>query len=85
MKALARSGVTPRRLVAASSAEAILGLVAAGLGYSLVPALVGRDARRRGVASRPFPAAAVEFPVLAVWRRTSPPNPAIEAALASVP
>lgn len=83
MRALARSGVTPRRLVAASSAEAIMGLVAAGLGYSLVPTLVGRDPRRRGVASRPF-SSGVEFPVLAVYRRTAPPDPAVAAALATL-
>jgi DNA-binding transcriptional LysR family regulator len=85
MKALARSGITPRRLIAASSAGAILGLVAAGLGYSLVPALDGRDPRRAGVASRPFTAAAMEFPVLAVWRRASPVSRAVELALATAP
>jgi LysR family transcriptional regulator, benzoate and cis,cis-muconate-responsive activator of ben and cat genes len=85
MKALASSGLTPRRLVSASTAEAILGLVAAGIGYSLVPALADGDPRRRGVTARPFSAAGMVFPIQAVWRRTSPPHPAVEAALATAP
>ena len=85
MKALARHGITPRRLLFASSAEAILGLVAAGIGYSLVPSLANGPPRRPGVVARPFPVAGVRVSVQAVWRRTSPADPAIEAALASAP
>lgn len=85
MKAFARAGVAPRRLISASTAEAILGLVAAGIGYSLVPSLDQEAVGRRGVVARPFAPGRLDLPVLAVWRKGGPPNAAIEAALAVAP
>lgn len=85
MKALAVRRLTPRRVIAASSAEAILGLVAAGVGFSLVPSVAPSDVRRRGIVARPFSPARALFPVLAVWRTTTTPNAAVEAALATAP
>jgi DNA-binding transcriptional LysR family regulator len=52
--ALARSGAAPARIISASTTEAILGLVAAGVGYSLVPSIEEALLRRRGVVVRPF-------------------------------
>jgi DNA-binding transcriptional LysR family regulator len=80
-RALARSGVAPARVVAASTTEAILGLVAAGVGCSLVPSIDQALLRRRGVVARPFAPGQGRFPVLAVWRASGPANPAVDLAL----
>jgi DNA-binding transcriptional LysR family regulator len=82
MQAFARARVTPARTLAAGSAEAILGLVAAGVGCSLVPSVDAHALRARGVVARPFTMGRARFPVLAVWRAGTPQLPAIEAALA---
>lgn len=85
MRAFSRAGLAPRRLITASTAEAILGLVATGIGWSLVPSFSAEGVGRRGVVARPFAPGKMDFPVLAVWRKGGPPNAAIEAALASAP
>lgn len=83
-RALARSGALPTRVVSASTTEAILGLVAAGVGCSLVPSIDEASLRRRGVVARPFAPGQARFPVRAVWRANGPPNPAVEIALSAV-
>jgi DNA-binding transcriptional LysR family regulator len=80
-RALARSGVAPRRIVSASTTEAILGLVAAGVGCSLVPSIEEALLHRRGVIVRPFARGHGRFPVRAVWRASGPVNPAVDVAL----
>jgi DNA-binding transcriptional LysR family regulator len=80
--ALARSGAAPARVLSASTTEAILGLVAAGIGCSLVPSIEGALLRRRGVVVRPFAPGQGRFPVRAVWRSSGPVNPAVDVALA---
>jgi DNA-binding transcriptional LysR family regulator len=80
-KALARSGVAPARTVSASTTEAILALVAAGVGWSLVPSINETLLRRPGLIARPFAPGRARFPVRAVWRATGPANPAIDIAL----
>ncbi len=82
LRALARGGVTPARSVSASTTEAILGLVAAGVGWSLVPSLDEALLHRRGLVARPFAPGQGRFPVRAVWRERGPANPAVETALA---
>jgi DNA-binding transcriptional LysR family regulator len=79
--ALARSGAAPARVVSASTTEAILGLVAAGVGCSLVPSIDEALLRRRGVVTRPFAPGRGRFPVRAVWRASGPANPAVDVAL----
>jgi DNA-binding transcriptional LysR family regulator len=83
-RGLARSGVAPARTIAASTTEAILGLVAAGVGCSLVPSIDRDLLHRRGVVTRPFAAGQGRFPVLAVWRATGAVNPAVDVALAAL-
>jgi DNA-binding transcriptional LysR family regulator len=83
-RALARSGAAPARVIAASTTEAILGLVAAGVGCSLVPSIDEASLRRRGVVARPFAAGRGRFPVRAVWRATGPANPAVDVALSAL-
>lgn len=90
MKALARSRVTPARTIAATTADAIVGLVAAGIGCSLVPSLTtprggNERAWRKGVVAHRFGAGAIEFAVSAICRRTTLSNPALDAALATAP
>jgi DNA-binding transcriptional LysR family regulator len=57
--------------------------VAAGIGYSLVPALAPGGPQRPGVVARPL-AVEVSFPVLALWRASAASNPAIVAAVAAL-
>lgn len=85
MKALAIHGVTPPRVHTADSFETILGFVAAGLGYSLVPALEGKPPKMAGVVAQRLEKPQVEFPVLAVWRKGAAPNPLIHAAMELAP
>ena len=82
--ALARSGAAPARVISASTTEAILGLVAAGVGCSLVPSTDQALLRRRGVVARPFAPGRGRFPVRAVWRASGPVNPAVDVALGAL-
>jgi len=83
-RALARSGAAPARVISASTTEAILGLVAAGVGCSLVPSIDEALLRRRGVVARPFAPGRGRFPVRAVWRASGPANPAVDVALSAL-
>jgi DNA-binding transcriptional LysR family regulator len=83
-RALARSGATPARIISASTTEAILGLVSAGVGWSLVPSIDEASLRRRGLVARTFAPGRGRFPVLAVWRARGPANPAVDVALSAL-
>jgi len=83
-RALARSGARPARVVSASTTEVILGLVAAGVGCSLVPSIDEGSLRRRGVVARPFAPGRARFSVRAVWRATGPANPGVDLALGAL-
>jgi DNA-binding transcriptional LysR family regulator len=83
-RALARSGAKPARTVSASTTEAILGLVAAGVGCSLVPSIDESALRRRGIVARAFAPGQGRFPVRAVWRASGPANPAVDVALSAL-
>jgi DNA-binding transcriptional LysR family regulator len=85
LRALERFGGPPGRMHAADSAESILGLVAAGIGWSLVPWLSGAGPRVAGVVTRPLDVPGAAFPIYATWRRAGPPNPFVQAALDLVP
>lgn len=84
LRALARQGIEPPRVVGANTADAILSLVAAGLGYSLVPAFPGGPGHP-GVAAWPLTEPRAEFPVLAAWRKASSDHPLVAAFLAEAP
>jgi len=68
-------------LVTASSAEALVALVASGLGYSVVPAVeaIGPDNPRLSAFAINHPEAT--FPVHALWRPTSRHSPLVRAIL----
>jgi len=83
-RALARSGAAPARVISASTTEAILGMVAAGVGWSLVPSIDEAWLRRRGVVARPFAPGRGRFTVQAVWRASGAANAAVDAALGAL-
>ncbi len=85
MRALQTHGVTPAQTFTTSSAEAILGFVESGLGYSLVPSLSETGPKGRGIVARPLPGPKVTFPVVACWRKDAPENPILDAALECIP
>lgn len=85
LRALEVHGRRPERLYAADSAETILGFVAAGVGWSIIPWIEPRGPRVPGVVAVPFRVPGATFPVYAAWRRDAPPNPFVEAALALAP
>jgi DNA-binding transcriptional LysR family regulator len=81
LNALQALGAPPRRLLSASSTEAILGFVAAGLGYSLVPWPEADGPQFRGVTAIRQKGHGTEFPIRAAWRKRAEPDPLISAAL----
>ena len=83
-RALDLQGIRPPRIVGAGSADPILALVAAGLGYSLVPAFA-RGPGQPGVAAFRFEEPRTDFPVLAMWRKSSAENPLVAAFLRAAP
>jgi len=85
LRALERYGGPPGRMHAADSAESILGLVAAGVGWSIIPWLSEAGPRVAGVVVRPLDVPGATFPISAAWRRGGPPNPFVQAALELAP
>ncbi len=65
---LERLGLRPPKTLRATSADAILRLVAAGLGYSLVPWTDPAGPTHAGVISRPVGTAKDRFPIYAISR-----------------
>lgn len=80
LDALAAQGVKPQRLLFADTAESILGFVAAGLGYSLVPWLPSAGPRVAGVVAHRVTRPQGDFSVVAAWRKSAN-NPLVRAAL----
>ncbi len=85
MQALRMHDTTPGRIVAAGSAETILGFVEAGLGFSLVPSLDPEGPQVRGITARPLTSPKVQFEVVAAWRKNAPENAALDAFLETAP
>jgi LysR family transcriptional regulator, benzoate and cis,cis-muconate-responsive activator of ben and cat genes len=81
LSALSALGAEPRKTLSASSTEAILGFVAAGLGYSLVPWPDERGPQFPGVSAARQKGRGTSFAILAAWRKRAEPDPLIEAAL----
>lgn len=77
-------GGPEREKYSADSAESLLGFVAAGLGFTLVPWLDARGPRRHGVVVERLRVPGSEFTVYAAWRRGAP-HPLVDAALAAAP
>jgi DNA-binding transcriptional LysR family regulator len=81
LAALEAAGSAPRERLSASSVEAILGFVQAGLGYSLIPWPDPVGPRLRGVIARRQKGPGTEFPVVAAWAPRGYPSPLVQAAL----
>lgn len=85
LQALAQFGVRPERQIHVTSADTILGFVASGLGYSIVPHLDDNGPVTAGVCSHRLVRPKVEFDVVAVWRRDAPENRMLDVALETAP
>ncbi|MEZ4221774.1 MAG: LysR family transcriptional regulator [Polyangiaceae bacterium] len=82
MRALREHIGTPHRTVSASSVDAILAFVRAGLGFSVVPWLDRRGPRQAGVAATRVTGPGTRFPIAALWRRGD--HPLVRGALAAL-
>ena len=78
------AGASARERFAADSTASLLGFVAAGLGFSVVPALHPRGPRRAGIRAIRLRLPGSELPVHAAWLR-GVPNPMLAAALDVAP
>jgi DNA-binding transcriptional LysR family regulator len=76
----ASAGFTPRVAQEAKQLDALVALVSAGLGVTLVPHAAGR-VPRAGVVYRPLRGVDVRFPLVAAWMRGDPP-PTVQSFLA---
>ncbi len=85
LEALKLHKINPKRIHAVDTSEAILGFVAAGLGYSIVPSILPGGPHEVGVHASPLTRPVVEFPIYAVWRRSAARHPLIDAAIATAP
>lgn len=85
LAALRQHGVTPIESFSGDSADTILGFVAAGLGFSLVPFLKRAPPRVAGVVAQKLERPVATFPVYAMWRKSTAAHPLIEAALQVAP
>ena len=85
MRALTQNKVSPSRTLSAGTADAIMGLVESGLGWSIIPATDVKGPRSRGILSQALKTPRSAFRVLAVWRKNCPVNPLLDAALETAP
>jgi len=83
-RAVEALGGTVREGHAADSTASLLGLVAAGLGFSVIPALDVRGPRRPGVRAIRLRMPGAELPVHAVWVKGHA-HPLVKAALEVAP
>lgn len=85
MQALGQHGVVPAQTIVLDTADAILGFVESGLGWSLVPSLERDGPAGRRLAAFAWSRPRTTFPVVAAWRKGAPPNPTLDALLACAP
>jgi DNA-binding transcriptional LysR family regulator len=83
-QALGAHGLAPRVTHAADSSDTILGFVAAGLGFSLVPSAQPHGPHVAGVTAFPLERPKAVFPISALWKRRAFPHPLVDAALAAL-
>ena len=84
-RALEQNDVHPETTISLDTADAILGFVEAGLGWSLVPALEPGGPAGRQLVAYPFGRPRVTFPIRMMWRRDAPEHPLLDAMIASAP
>jgi DNA-binding transcriptional LysR family regulator len=83
LRALAHAGLRPQSLLHASSTDAILGFVQAGLGYSLIPWPDRTGPNLARVVTSPLRAPGSVFQIHATWLREAK-GPTLEAAIAAL-
>jgi DNA-binding transcriptional LysR family regulator len=81
MRGLRELGVAAQRKLSASSTEALLGFVASGLGFSLVPWPDAAGPKLRGVVCVALAGRAWRFPIHAAYRTRAGKDPLLQAAL----
>ena len=84
-KALALHGLEPTRTISADSVETILQFVDQGLGFSLVPWLTAEGPEGEGFRVWTLSDPEVRFEIVAAWRKDTPENPLLDAALETAP
>src|SRR5882672_4990578 len=85
MQALSRIGIRTEPTLGASSTESILALVAAGLGYSLIPWPTTKGPTFSGAQALALKGPGTSFPIQAIWRRSQHPNELLRALLDAAP
>ncbi len=85
MQALASAGIAPAHTIHLDTADAMLGYVESGLGWSLVPSLDPHGPPGRRLAAYPWGRPRVTFPVMLAWRKDAPENPMLDALIACAP
>lgn len=85
MQALAAYDVKPPVIHTASAADSILGIVEAGLGYTLIPSFAEEGPVSPDLRAYPLSDPSVEYPVHAIWRKDTPENPVLDALLEVAP
>jgi len=85
LEALKLHGLTVEEAFTADTADAILGFVAAGLGFSLVPNFTAHGPRVSGVVAQRLERPATSFAIYAAWRKSAVAHPLVEAALEVAP
>jgi len=82
---LQRTGTEPSHVISTDSVDTILGIVASGLGFSMVPSALAEGPRLPGLVARPIGGKRNRYPVYAAWRASAADNPLLRAALALAP
>ena len=85
VQAVAMHGVNPASTIALDTADAILGYVESGLGWSLVPSLDAEGPRGRRLAAYPWGKPRVTFPVYMAWRKDAPEHPLLDEMISCAP
>jgi len=84
-RALELLGVTPGRVSYAGTSDTILGMVGAGVGFSILPSLLPDGPKTPGIFAHSMKAKDASFSIVAAWRKDAPPNPLLDAALQLAP
>ncbi|MCB9877928.1 MAG: LysR family transcriptional regulator [Planctomycetes bacterium] len=85
LQALAMQAVVPSSTIALDTADAILGFVESGLGWSLVPSLDPEGPKGRRLAAYPWGSPRVTFPIVMAWRKDAPEHPLLDELIACAP
>lgn len=85
LEGLKQHGLEPTEAFAGDSADTLMGFVAAGLGFSLVPMLLGAQPKLAGVVAQRLERPVTSFTINALWRNSAATHPLVEAVLLAAP